>query len=346
MLQTELVTLTDLYYIYLCVTYVEYNNTLWILLTISLPFVYLKSACQVFYLPLELFTKPNLLIFSILAISQCLGIPLSFLSLVLSGIKLFYSQRLGKFAELDPSPKMMTFVAPLVILLLAGPLYTLVVMSIYLKEYILIYICIILFSNSVVLKKWMSNDTQKSMDLYTLRENTPISTCDQERSHQESLMIYMTAICTSWIAPCCVWSNNFTYKTHFLLALGITTCVCHIIGLCFLPFLLEENELFTPTNAASTLLCFQNNDISKNESHGEIVKLCHNNELCEPNMRQCLDGELPNDLFFKTIFPLGIGLLLITFVASFCLQVWLSIIFVYHFRLIQCKWNLIQTSRE
>jgi hypothetical protein len=46
--------------------------------------------------------------------------PVSFLSLSLASVKLFYSQRLGRFPDSDPSLKMIVFVAPLVVLIIAG----------------------------------------------------------------------------------------------------------------------------------------------------------------------------------------------------------------------------------
>ncbi len=46
--------------------------------------------------------------------------PVSFLSLSLASVKLFYSQRLGRFPDSDPSLKMVAFAAPLVVLIIAG----------------------------------------------------------------------------------------------------------------------------------------------------------------------------------------------------------------------------------
>jgi hypothetical protein len=50
--------------------------------------------------------------------------PFSFLSLTLASAKLFYSQRLGRFADPDPSFKMIVFVAPFIILIIAGNVYS------------------------------------------------------------------------------------------------------------------------------------------------------------------------------------------------------------------------------
>ena len=46
--------------------------------------------------------------------NQRWSIPLSFVSLVFSSIKLFYSQRLGRFPNVDPSAKEILVVAPFI----------------------------------------------------------------------------------------------------------------------------------------------------------------------------------------------------------------------------------------
>jgi hypothetical protein len=48
--------------------------------------------------------------------------PVSFLTLSLSSVKLFYSQRLGRSQEVDPNPKMIAFIFPFIILQNIGKL--------------------------------------------------------------------------------------------------------------------------------------------------------------------------------------------------------------------------------
>ena len=45
---------------------------------------------------------------------QCIGIPISFLSLAYSSSKMFYSQRLGRFADVDPGFKNVLPIFPIV----------------------------------------------------------------------------------------------------------------------------------------------------------------------------------------------------------------------------------------
>jgi hypothetical protein len=56
---------------------------------------------------------------------------LSFVSLAMSSVKLYYSQRLGKFPVTSPSEKMIIFILPYVLLLIAGPLFTLILVTSY-----------------------------------------------------------------------------------------------------------------------------------------------------------------------------------------------------------------------
>jgi hypothetical protein len=54
------------------------------------------------------------------AITQCMSMPFSFLSLTLASVKLFYSQRLGRFPDVDPSPALVAFVFPFVMVQITG----------------------------------------------------------------------------------------------------------------------------------------------------------------------------------------------------------------------------------
>jgi hypothetical protein len=49
-----------------------------------------------------------------------MSMPFSFLSLTLASVKLFYSQRLGRFPDVDPSPALVAFVFPFVMVQIAG----------------------------------------------------------------------------------------------------------------------------------------------------------------------------------------------------------------------------------
>ena len=71
--------------------------------------------------------------FSITAYSQCWSIPFSLLSIILSSVKLYYSQRLGRYPDPDPTLKMTLFAIPFITLLIIGPLFSFVLMATYLQ---------------------------------------------------------------------------------------------------------------------------------------------------------------------------------------------------------------------
>jgi hypothetical protein len=55
------------------------------------------------------------------------------LSIILSSIKLYYSQRLGRYPDPDPTLKMILFISPFITLLIIGPLFSFVLMATYLQ---------------------------------------------------------------------------------------------------------------------------------------------------------------------------------------------------------------------
>ena len=84
-------------------------------------------------------------------LSQCWSIPFSFISFALASIKLFYLQRLGRFADHEPSLKMCIFIFPFIVGLVAGPLFSLVLIATYFQGYAIVCVALIMLANFVAL---------------------------------------------------------------------------------------------------------------------------------------------------------------------------------------------------
>jgi hypothetical protein len=51
-----------------------------------------------------------------------------------------------------------------------------------------------------------------------------------------------------------------------------------------------------------------------------FINICQSDESCFPIQRICLQSEKPTDLFFTVVLPIGFLLLIVSFLASLCLQ--------------------------
>ena len=146
---------------------------------------------------------------------------MSFLSITFSAIKLFYSQRLGRYPDYDPSIKMIAFVALPVMILISGPLTSVVCMAAYFHEKVFACILIIIVVNASVLKSPCLEDklypyTYLS-NLYESYELEAVPEDVKTRAKQDKEAILITALFTSWISPCTVWANNIKCNSYFLL---------------------------------------------------------------------------------------------------------------------------------
>ncbi len=77
---------------------------------------------------------------------------MSFLSLGMASVKLFYSQRLGIFADVDPSLKMILIVLPLILLQMMGPILSLVLLSTYFKALVILIVLFFILTQYLVMK--------------------------------------------------------------------------------------------------------------------------------------------------------------------------------------------------
>jgi len=163
-------------------------------------------------------------LFSFSAKSHIFGIPLSFLSIAFTTVKLFYSQRLGRFAEIKPSINMVLFVFPFAVFLIAGPVFTLIIFASYVKLGIILVIVILTVLASLLVSKCLIS-RQRNFG----KENAPISYEFKEiAAGQQKGILIITAL-TSWITPCIVWTNNFVAKSYFLVSSSATSILAHAL---------------------------------------------------------------------------------------------------------------------
>jgi len=84
--------------------------------------------------------------------TQMMSLPVSFLSLAQSSTRLFFSQRLGIFSDTNPSWKMVVLALPFNILLLLGPVFSLVLSASYFRQLVLVQIAANIALNFFILK--------------------------------------------------------------------------------------------------------------------------------------------------------------------------------------------------
>ena len=265
------------------------------------------------------------------------SIPISFVSLTFSSIKLFYSHRLGIYSDSDPPLKNLLLISPLIVLQNFGILTCWVFIAAYLKEFILICVIFVMAMSYVAVQTFIFKWNSKKRKADAISCKVPVTELEKEVKH-----CFWTAIFVSWISPCSVWFNTSqsndskskakTSPKPFLLVLSAgsisaaTLCVSCIY--VFLAVTTDNNRKFPIThcvnftsNDSSKLTCaferLNNSDIAINQT--SCWYICEDN-TCKSVERICLDGEQPTDLFFKIIGPSLFGLLFISLASSVGLQ--------------------------
>jgi hypothetical protein len=258
---------------------------------------YFQNNTQIFQL--NIFILKFFFVF-VLALPQCFSIPVSFLSLTLASVRLFYSQRLGRFPDVDPSFKLISFVFPLIMLQISGSVASLVLSAAYLREVVIALIVFHILAQFIVLK-------------FFLLKGNPI--LDNQTN------IFWTAIFTSWMSPCTVWSNNLKTKSYFLLVSSCTSIIIHcfsLISICIYISLYDLSSKLAPK--------FHCHNASQDEiknvflTSQTFINICWSNDSCFPTQRVCSESENSTELFFTVILPIGLSLLFVSFLASYCLQ--------------------------
>ena len=175
----------------------------------------------------------------ILASAQKWSLPCSMLALAIASAKLYFSQRLGKISDPDPTIKMIACIMPLQILHLSGLLFSLVFVASYIQSYIILSITLVTALNGLILfLTYFKSDKRKALrQIFYPKEN--------QIGKKESGFVFFTAVLTSWISPNSVWANTFELETWFLL-ISSSTCTIvyfiHIVAIVLFEQLIEVKQ--------------------------------------------------------------------------------------------------------
>ena len=156
--------------------------------------------------------------------------------------------------EVDPNMKMIFFVAPAIAMQILFPIFSLVVMTTYFREFVIIIIFIIISLTALSIMIYIRQKEKDKLKKYSsfiidklYKENL---VNQSEKGLKEFQNIKHTAILTSWISPCTVWCNNRMHRSYFLLISSLTVMAAHSIGLlgtyCFACFGDFTNILHPP----------------------------------------------------------------------------------------------------
>lgn len=158
-------------------------------------------------------------------VTQIKGIVISFISLAMSSAKLYYTQRLGKFSDANPSMKMQLFILPAIMVQLLLPLFSLVYMAANIRELVFVFICLVTLTNYLILRLPCLKD-HLFPTLYAFYGLEEFQVGKDEENE-----VFATAVFTSWISPCTVWANQWLCRSYFLVVQSFTTMICHALGI-------------------------------------------------------------------------------------------------------------------
>ncbi len=240
---------------------------------------------------------------------------------MLGSCKLFYFQRLGQYSDHDPSLTKTLIAAPLNFLLLAGILYSLILISSYYHLCVLLVIgfssVVHYFCLSAVYRE--KNQLTKIIDKLYDGKN--------EIGTKETNNIFWMSVFTSWVAPCTVWANNKDIKTRFLLSSSAITIVVNMLSIAVVYIRVSTIGLMDNVSPPVSH-CYPTKDIFNasnylfyegyNSSH-KLLNICGHGE-CLPMIQICSESQ---SLFENADFLcslMGIMLLLISLFASAWLQ--------------------------
>ena len=190
----------------------------------------------------------------------------------MSSTNLYYSQRLGKFLDTNPSIKMQLFILPAIMVQLLLPLFSLVYVAANIKEYVFLFIGIIILTNFLVLRIPCLKD-HLFPALYNFFHLEQLQSGKDEEN-----MVFATAVLTSWISPCTVWANEWFGKSYFLIVQSFTAMICHASGIIGILYL-EAHTDWSGYSQPPITHCFRSSDNISNrlnlnflrESTTEIV---------------------------------------------------------------------------
>ena len=246
------------------------------------------------------------------------------MSLSLASANVFYTLRLGRFSDFDPTLKMMAFIMPFIILLISGPLFCIILMSTFFHGYVFLYVAIIICLNALIIKivYFRRSDKRKIKVVYHINNQANIRF--DELAKQESNSIFLTSVFTSWISPCTVWYNNFEMKSCFLIVLSSLTMIWHASSLLFHYLVINLFSNHFP-NDLPLFHCFGNESTLSKVTATQIfnasksrIEVCL--EDCLPTLSFCSPSDHPSQLFNSYIAPLALILLTCSFASAIALQ--------------------------
>jgi ankyrin repeat protein len=276
---------------------------------------------------------------------------MSFVCLSLASVRLFYSQRLGKYREPDPSIlSKQTLIAIPICIQNAIYLSAWIFLTAYVKVHVLWCICLVIFLNFVAIQTFVFR-----LNSSELVFDAMLNGVKEGQWESESRKIFYTAIFTSWISPYIVWTNNkpieilkkrlgkSNMSKYFLLISNATTSITLIIILsiyCYGVFSVDDfdvannpplahcfrNETLNNcsdsdvTNNPPLAHCFQNETLSDCSGFLACFSICYAHN-CPTKIRVCDNNEISTDLLTFIIAPILIGLLAFNIFFSYIPQI-------------------------
>ena len=169
---------------------------------------------------------------------------MSFFSLTMSSIRLYFYQRLGVYSDKDPPMPNMIIVAPFIFFQNIILIFSWAAISSYLKLVVILCVFLVICVNFLTIqtfifhwkheRKIMSAQKRKILERNIESE---ISSC------------FWTALLTPWISPYTVWFNalandNKIIEKHFLVLLSLPsiTTVSFCIGALYAYLIFDANN--------------------------------------------------------------------------------------------------------
>jgi ankyrin repeat protein len=271
---------------------------------------------------------------------------MSFVCLSLASVRLFYSQRLGKYREPDPSIlSKQTLIAIPICIQNAIYLSAWIFLSAYVKVHVLWCICIVIFLNFVAIQNFVFRLNSSELVFDAMLNGVP-----EGQWESESRKIFNTAIFTSWISPYTVWANNkpieilkkrlgkSNMSKYFLLISNATTSITLIIILSIYCYGVFSVDNFDVANNPPLAHCFRNETLNNcydsDTANNPPLAHCFQNETlidcsgfmacfsicyahnCPSTIRVCDNNEISTDLLTFIIAPILISLLAFNIIFS------------------------------
>jgi hypothetical protein len=188
----------------------------------------------------------------------------------------------------------------MIMLQITGSVVSLVLSAAYLREIVIMVILLHVFTQFIFLK-------------FFLLIGKPI--LDNQTN------VFWTAVFTAWMSPCTVWENNLITKSYFLLVSSSTSIIIHCFSLISICLHVSLDEL--SLHLAPIFHCQNSTQVDMKNvilTNKTFINICHSGDSCFPIQKICSQSESSTDLFFTVVLPIGFLLLVVSFLASLCLQ--------------------------